>query len=118
MNSEIPPRITIAPIAITIVLLPLKLLSPAVVVVGLTIGGAVVVLGIWAGDCGMPGLSGLLGLIVGAAVVAAGAVAEPFAAAAAGSASSAEIMPTATIRIIYRSEPSGCSMAWVSGASR
>ena len=61
MNNEIPVRITIAPIAIKIALVPLKPLLVEEVVGVETTGGAVVVGVVGAACCGRPGTSGLVG---------------------------------------------------------
>jgi hypothetical protein len=58
MNSEIPPRTTIAPIAITIAEVPLKPLPLPAVEVVVIVGVGVLVDGIDTLGCGNPGESG------------------------------------------------------------
>jgi len=111
MKNEIPPSTTIAPMAMMIAELPLKALPLPAVVVVLTVGAAVVVVGVDTVCWGNPGNNGL--------------VAPDCAVAAAGHASvdQASAAPTRTrsrIDLTPRAPSdyaSGCSIAGVSGAS-
>ncbi len=114
MNSEIPPSMTIAPIAMISAELPLKPLPLPAVGVDVTVGVTVVVEGVETLCCGKPGDSGL--------VVCTGDTGVVFCASATeGSAKAAPRAMTTTTRRILTPLPrryaSGCSIAGVSGAS-
>ena len=106
MKNEIPPIRTSAPIAITIALVPLRLLLPDVCVVEvITVVGAAVVVGAGVGV----GSSGASGLVLWPSALA-GRASEALASA------STTAERTKDLNALY-SAARGCSIAGVSGAS-
>ena len=106
MNSEMPPKTTIAPIAMMIPELPLKPLPLPAVVPVVMVGVDVVAGGVDTPGCGNPGASGFV----------------PCAKAAGGSTSAAARTMARTVRKALKNAPpkdyaSGCSIAGVLGAS-
>ena len=124
MNSEMPPSTMIAPIAMMNAELPLNPLPLPAVVVPVTVGAVVVVVGIDTLGCGKPDERGLLPGCAPSDCVGGGAcVAVVDAASAAdGRASAAPRSAARRSRTAFNdrsadSYASGCSIAGVSGAS-